>query len=111
MKNSVIRARIDADLKARASKILAACGLAPSDAIRLFLQQVVLRGGIPFPIRDQGKVRVVPSKRLREMKSVAQARDRAIAASEDLSGEEMLLIAPSEARGAKIKWPSVKLSA
>jgi DNA-damage-inducible protein J len=111
MKDSVIRARIDASLKAQASEVLASCGLEPSDAIRLFLQQVVLHGGIPFPIHSQSKVHVVSSERLREMKRAAQARDRAIAANEDLSGGEMLLIRPDEARGAKIKWPTAKLSA
>ena len=110
MKDSVVRARIEAGLKAQASEVLAACGLGPSDAIRLFLQQVVLHGGIPFPIRSQSQVRVVSSGRLREMKHAAQARDRAIAANEDLSGGHMLLIRPDEARGAKIKWPSAKLS-
>jgi DNA-damage-inducible protein J len=109
MKDSVIRARIDAGLKAQASAILASCGLEPSDAIRLFLQQVVLHGGIPFPILSQ-KVNVVASARLRKMKRVAQARDRAIAANEDLSSGKMLLIRPDEARGAVIKWPSAKLS-
>jgi DNA-damage-inducible protein J len=100
MKDSVIRARIDSNLKARASEVLASCGLEPSDAIRLFLQQVVLLGGIPFPVVG----------RFRSMKEEAQDRDREIAASQDLSGGEMLLIRPDEARGAKINWPSVKLS-
>jgi DNA-damage-inducible protein J len=111
MKDSVIRARIDRNLKTQASAVLASCGLGPSDAIRLFLQQVVLHGGIPFPISRQSKVRIVSSERLRAMKRASQARDRAIAANQDLSGGEMLLIRPDEARGAKIKWPSAKLSA
>ena len=41
MKDAVIRARIDAGLKARASEVLASCGLEVSDALRLFLKQVV----------------------------------------------------------------------
>jgi DNA-damage-inducible protein J len=106
MKNSVIRARIDAGLKAQASAILASCGLEASDAIRLFLQQVVLHGGIPFPILSHGKVHVASSARLRKVKRAAQERDRAIAANEDLSSGKMLLIRPDEARGAVIKWPS-----
>jgi DNA-damage-inducible protein J len=51
MKNAVIRARIDSRLKADAAHVLASCGLKPSDAIRLFLQQVVAHQGIPFAIR------------------------------------------------------------
>jgi DNA-damage-inducible protein J len=109
MKESVVRARIDERLKVQASAVLASCGLEVSDAIRLFLRQVVVRGGIPFPIRNQGGVRVVPPERLRAMKQAAQARDRAIAAQDDLAGGQMLLIRPDQVRGAKVKWPSVDL--
>jgi DNA-damage-inducible protein J len=110
MKNSVIRARIDAGLKAQAVKVLASCGLEPSDAIRLFLQQVVMSNGIPFPIRGESQVHMVPAEQLWAMKRASQARDRAIAANQDLSGGDMLLIRPDRARSAKVKWPSVKLS-
>jgi DNA-damage-inducible protein J len=51
MKNEVIRARIDSELKANAARVLAACGLEPSDAIRLFLQQVVAHQGLTFEVR------------------------------------------------------------
>ncbi|HEY3118557.1 MAG TPA: type II toxin-antitoxin system RelB/DinJ family antitoxin, partial [Chloroflexota bacterium] len=34
MKNSVVRARIDDELKAQSGAVLAACGLEVSDAIR-----------------------------------------------------------------------------
>jgi DNA-damage-inducible protein J len=109
MKEGVVRARIDHGLKAQASEVLSSCGLEISDAIRLFLRQVVLRGGLPFPIRNQGGVRVVAPGRLRAMKRAAQARDRAIAAHEDLSDGRMLLIRPDQVRDAKVKWPSVDL--
>jgi len=104
MKDSVIRARIDSDLKARASKVLASCGLEPSDAIRLFLQQVVAHKGIPFSIRGV-EAEEGPAQALREMKRAAQERDRKIAASENVSGGEMFLIRPERARRAKIRWP------
>jgi DNA-damage-inducible protein J len=110
MKDSVIRARINGSLKAQASEVLASCGLEPSDAIRLFLQQVVLHGGIPFPVVNQSKIFVASAPRLRAMKRAAQDRDRALAANEDLSRGDLLLIRPDEARGAKIKWPAAKLS-
>jgi DNA-damage-inducible protein J len=51
MKSAVVRARIEADLKERAGEVLAANGLELSDAIRLFLRQVVLKGGLPFHVR------------------------------------------------------------
>ncbi len=108
MKDSVIRARIDSNLKARASKVLASCGLEPSDAIRLFLQQVVAHQGIPFPIRGAAPEQA-PAQALREMKRAAQERDREIAASEDVSRGEMFLVRPESARRAKIRWPKAKL--
>ncbi|HEY2634494.1 MAG TPA: type II toxin-antitoxin system RelB/DinJ family antitoxin [Steroidobacteraceae bacterium] len=109
-KDSVVRARIDARLKAQASKVLAACGLELSDSIRLYLQQVVLQGGIPFPVDSHSKVHYVQAEQLWEMKRAAQVRDHEIAARQDLSGGEMLLIRPDQLRGAKIKWSAAKLS-
>ena len=107
MKDSVIRARIPSDLKARASQVLASCGLEPSEAIRLFLQQVVAHDGLPFPVKA---ARSVPSMaELQSLKRASQARDRRIAASEDVSGGEMLLVAPSKVRGAKVRWPKTRL--
>ena len=41
-KETTVRARIDPVLKAKAEKILEKVGLSPSEAIRLFLQQVTL---------------------------------------------------------------------
>lgn len=52
MKDTVVRARIDAGLKAQAAEVLRVNGLEVSDAIRLFLRQVVRRGGLPFAVRD-----------------------------------------------------------
>ncbi|MEY4761343.1 MAG: hypothetical protein RLZZ200_1199 [Pseudomonadota bacterium] len=107
MKDAVIRARIDADLKARASEVLAACGLEVSDALRLFLKQVVAQNGIPFPI--QGPAPGLSAAELARLKRESQDRDRQIAASEDVSGGEMFLIRPDKARAARIKWPDASL--
>ena len=109
MKNSVVRARIDAELKAHASAVLASCGLEASDAIRLFLLKVVECGGLPFPIRNKSEVRIVAPARLSAMKRAAQARDHAIAARKDVSDGQMLLIRPDQVRGARVKWPSAGL--
>jgi addiction module RelB/DinJ family antitoxin len=109
-KDSVVRARVDAGLKARASKVLASCGLEFSDAIRLYLQQIVLQEGIPFRIDAQSKVHYVPAEQLWGMKRTAQVRDHAIAAHGNLSGGERLLIRPQQLRGAKVKWSSAKMS-
>jgi DNA-damage-inducible protein J len=50
-KSADVRARIEPDLKEQAQQVLAINGLSLSDAVRLFLRQVVIQGGIPFDIR------------------------------------------------------------
>lgn len=51
MKSSEIRIRIEPALKEGASRALAECGLNLSDAIRLFLRQVVVQNGLPFGVK------------------------------------------------------------
>lgn len=107
MKNAVIRARIDSKLKANAARVLAACGLEPSDAIRLFLQQVVAHQGIPFDIRSAERA---PSMaELQVLKRQSQKRDHRIANSVDVSKGQMLLLRPERLRGAKVRWPKASL--
>jgi DNA-damage-inducible protein J len=43
-----VQARISPDLKKQADALFAALGLSTADAIRLFLQQSVNSGGLPF---------------------------------------------------------------
>jgi DNA-damage-inducible protein J len=49
-KNGFVHSRIDENIKEQASFILGKIGLNVSDAIRLFLNQVVMRKGMPFPV-------------------------------------------------------------
>lgn len=105
MKDAVVRARIDADLKKQASAALEADALEMSDAIRIFLREVVRCGGLPFAVRDAG-VRVVPGKHLRAMKRAAQARDRALSARGEVPPESMLMLRPARLKGARVEWPS-----
>ena len=72
----------DGGFRANASRVLAACGLEPSDAIRLFLQ---------------------------EMKRRSQVRDHRIAESVDVSAGQMLLVRPERLRGAKVRWLKASL--
>lgn len=46
--NSVVRARIDKDLKEEATIVLASIGLTVSDAFRLMLVRVVAEKALPF---------------------------------------------------------------
>ncbi|HEX4044056.1 MAG TPA: type II toxin-antitoxin system RelB/DinJ family antitoxin [Gammaproteobacteria bacterium] len=50
MKDSFVHSRIDKNDKARVSFILDEIGLNVSDAIRLFLKQVIIRKGLPFSV-------------------------------------------------------------
>jgi DNA-damage-inducible protein J len=46
-----VRTRISPQLKTEATAVLADCGLNVSDAVRLFLRQVVTQRGLPFEIK------------------------------------------------------------
>jgi len=107
MKDTVVRARIDTELKASAARVLAACGLELSDAIRLYLQQVVAHQGIPFEIRSAE--RELSMQQLQVLKGQSQARDHRIAKSVDVSKGQMLLLKPDRMRGAKVRWPKASL--
>ncbi len=48
MSGSTVQARISPELKQEAEAVLAAIGLSTADAIRVFLQQTVNTGGLPF---------------------------------------------------------------
>ena len=76
MKGSVVRARVDHLLKAQASEVLASCGLEMSDALRLFLIQVVNHGGLPFPVRQAAHH--ASARKLKQVKRNSHARDRAL---------------------------------
>ncbi len=48
---TIVRARIDAATKGRATKALAAMGLSVSDAIRLLMVRVAADKALPFPVK------------------------------------------------------------
>ena len=52
MLTTEIRSRIEPELKEEAQDILSRVGLNISDAIRLFLRQVVAARGLPFDVRE-----------------------------------------------------------
>ena len=51
MSETVIRSRIDSSIKLEAQALLERLGLTMSDAIRLFLHQVVIEKGLPFQVK------------------------------------------------------------
>ena len=52
MLSSEIRSRVEPELKDEAQAVLGRVGLNISDAIRLFLRQVVATRGLPFEVRE-----------------------------------------------------------
>lgn len=50
-KTESIHMRIDPELKSNAEQLLNQLGLTTSDAINIFLKQVVLKGGLPFEVK------------------------------------------------------------
>lgn len=66
-KTETIRARVEPALKRDAEAVLKKLGLTSSEAITLFLAQVKLTRGLPFPVR-------VPNKETR--RAIREARER-----------------------------------
>ncbi|MCK5757979.1 MAG: type II toxin-antitoxin system RelB/DinJ family antitoxin [Clostridiales bacterium] len=50
-KSTVMHIRVEPDVKINAEKTLSLLGLSTSDAINIFLRQIILLGGIPFEIK------------------------------------------------------------
>ena len=53
MKNVVVHARIQESVKQDSERILNRVGISMSQAIDLFLRQVILKKGIPFDLTDE----------------------------------------------------------
>ncbi len=51
LKDAVVKARIEPDLKRESEAILARLGMNTTDAIRMFFTQIRLQQGLPFSIR------------------------------------------------------------
>ena len=50
-KSETIHMRIEPEIKAEADSILKRLGLSTADAISIFLNQVILNGGLPFEVK------------------------------------------------------------
>ena len=50
-KTSTIHLRVEPDIKADVERLLNRLGLSTTDAINIFLNQIVLTGGLPFPVK------------------------------------------------------------
>ena len=76
MKTETINARVEPALKASAEKVFRALGLNTTDAISLFLAQVVLNQGIPFEVKipNEATRKAVQEAKARKGKSYKTAR-------------------------------------
>ena len=76
-KTSTIHLRVEPEIKKDVEKLLNRLGLSTTDAINIFLNQIVLTGGLPFPVKiprpneitlaamkevEQIKKSIIPSK-------------------------------------------------
>jgi DNA-damage-inducible protein J len=50
-KSSAMTIRIDPEIKSQADSVLQYLGMTTSEAVTVFLRQVILNNGIPFPVR------------------------------------------------------------
>ncbi len=56
IKAEIVRARIEPEIKNNAELILASLGMSMADAIRIFLNQVVVRQGFPVELKTPNMV-------------------------------------------------------
>ena len=73
-KTAEVRSRIEPSLKEQSVEVLTALGLDLSDAIRLFLRQVVEVQGLPFEVRKPNRETVAAMIEAREMAKADKAR-------------------------------------
>lgn len=71
LKTTDVRSRIEPEIKNRAAEVLASCGLNLSDAIRLFLRQVVVHDGLPFEVKVPN---ATTRAAMQEARSIKKAR-------------------------------------
>ncbi|MDR2366858.1 MAG: type II toxin-antitoxin system RelB/DinJ family antitoxin [Deltaproteobacteria bacterium] len=81
MSDSIIKARLQPELKTQATKVLKGLGLTPSAAIRIFLRQVIADKAIPFKYKapeaePKPMTRVTPKKAAKTAKTEKPAKPK-----------------------------------
>lgn len=85
LKTTDVRCRIEEELKESATEVLKACGLSISDAMRLFLRQVVAVQGLPFEVRIPSEKTARAMAEAREIKRGFNSTDEML---RDLDGKD-----------------------
>jgi DNA-damage-inducible protein J len=81
-KTQMVHARIDPRLKRSAERVFTALGISTTEAIRLFLKQVELHRGLPFPVSIPNEETIAAMREagdpaaLRRYGSFRELRDR-----------------------------------
>ncbi len=65
-KTEIINTRVEPKIKKTATAILKSLGLTPTDAINMFLHQVIIHDGLPFEVRKPNKETL---KAMRDLKA------------------------------------------
>lgn len=68
-KTDTIHMRIEPEIKAGADTILNRLGMSTAEAINIFLNQVILNGGLPFEVK-------VPQYNAETLKAIEDAKNR-----------------------------------
>lgn len=66
MKGAVVQARVPEELKKEATDILSTLGMSASEAINIFLNQVVLNHGLPFDVKIPNEMTIQAMKEAEE---------------------------------------------
>jgi addiction module RelB/DinJ family antitoxin len=74
--SAIVRCRINPDVKGQAEEVLASIGMTTSDAMRLFLKQIALRGEFPLELKtpNRGTINAFEEKNLKSV-SLEELRD------------------------------------
>jgi DNA-damage-inducible protein J len=72
MKTAVVHARIEPQVKRQAEGVLNSLGISPTEAIRIFYRQIILRQGLPFAVAVPNECTAETLKRSRRGKEVQE---------------------------------------
>lgn len=67
-KSDTLHIRVDPAVRQDVEELLSALGLSTAEAVNMFLHQILLRGGLPFPV-------TLPTPNAETLAAVQEARD------------------------------------
>lgn len=73
-KTQMVHARIDPKLKKSAERVFSDLGLSTTEAIRLFLRQVELHKGLPFPVAVPNQATIEAMKETNDVSALKRYR-------------------------------------